>query len=204
MSALTLAEINYVPAEASITECPICLEQFTEQSAGVRLVRCHGHGFHLTCVAMCITNDSLQCPCCKAIYGQPVTGTQPPGEMTVLTTGDSLPGHPSHGTIVIHYKFPGGAQGPEHPTPGQYYRGDSRTAYLPNSPEGRVVLAKLQTAWRRRLLFTIAQSMTVGPSGGERIVWAGVHHKTGRSGPHGYPDPGYLARASDELAQFGI
>lgn len=31
-----------------------------------------------------------------------------------------------------------------------------------------------------------------------------IHHKTGFTGPHGYPDPTYLTRVLDELAQFGI
>ena len=55
-------------------------------------------------------------------------------------------------------------------------------------------------AWQRRLVFTVGISVTMGPGGGERVVWAGIHHKTHDSGQWGYPDPDYLGRVKQELA----
>ena len=37
------------------------------------------------------------------------------------------------------------------------------------------------------------------------IVWAGIHHKTSRSGGvHGYPDPKYFENLFQELKERGI
>ena len=62
----------------------------------------------------------------------------------------------------------------------------------------------LQVAFQRRLTFQVAESVTLGPAAGIRVVWNGIHHKTEFTGAHGYPDTGYLARVTDELKGFGI
>lgn len=201
---LRRSNVSFVRAESELNECPICLAPIDQQAPGVRLSQCHGHAFHAACLAQCIKDDSLKCPLCAVVYGQPQTGTQPPGQMTVTRQSSSLRGHDGSGTIVITYSFPSGVQGPEHPSPGRPYRGDTRTAYLPDTPQGNAILEKLRTAWQRRLLFSIGVSLTLGPMAGERIVWSSIHQKTSMSGPHGFPDPGYFARVEDELAQFGI
>jgi deltex-like protein len=37
------------------------------------------------------------------------------------------------------------------------------------------------------------------------VTWNDIHHKTSPyPGEHGYPDPGYLDRVADDLAQHGI
>ena len=85
-----------------------------------------------------------------------------------------------YGTIVIDYHLPSGFQGPEHPIPGQLYQGTSRTAYLPDSSEGREVLQLLRRAFDARLVFTIGTSNTTGRS--YQVIWNDIHHKTNRSG----------------------
>ena len=67
----------------------------------------------------------------------------------------------------------------EHPFPGQWYRGIRRTAYLPDTGEGRTVLMLLKVAFDRRLIFTVDQSATTGQVG---IIWNDIHHKTNRYG----------------------
>ena len=52
----------------------------------------------------------------------------------------SVPGYEGCKTLQINYTIPNGVQGPEHPNPGQRYHGTSRTAYLPDTQEGREVL----------------------------------------------------------------
>ncbi|KAL0187401.1 hypothetical protein M9458_019071, partial [Cirrhinus mrigala] len=54
-------------------------------------------------------DGSLQCPTCKAIYGEK-TGTQPPGKMEYHVIPHSLPGHSDTKTIRIVYDIPAGIQ----------------------------------------------------------------------------------------------
>ena len=147
----------------------------------------------------------LQCPECQTIHGIR-TGNQPKeGDMTWSKLETSLPGHPGCGTIIIRYRFQAGLQGPEHPNPGKPYQapGFPRIAHLPDSPEGQKVLRGLCIAFRRRLLFTVGKSLTLGAD--DCVTWAGVHHKTMvDGGPYGFPDQGYLPRVLKELKERGI
>ena len=109
------------------------------------------------------------------------------------------------GTIAITYSIPAGVQGEEHPPPGQPYHtpGFPRTAFLPATREGRKVLDLLATAFRRRLLFTVGRSLSLGQE--DCVTWAEVHHKTQQQGEvYGFPDPGYLARVRQELGEKGV
>ena len=67
-----------------------------------------------------------------------------------------------------------------HIRPGQPYRSSTRVAYLPNNAEGTEVLKLLQLAFKRRLIFTIGDSVTTGRK--NVPVWNGIHHKTVSSG----------------------
>lgn len=103
-----------------------------------RLGRC-GHMYHLLCLVAMYSNGnkvcgqgsrrglarwggvpqthsslpgqdgSLQCPTCKAIYGEK-TGTQPPGKMEFHLIPHSLPGFGDTQTIRIVYDIPTGIQ----------------------------------------------------------------------------------------------
>ncbi|KAG7269011.1 hypothetical protein CRUP_033503 [Coryphaenoides rupestris] len=98
-----------------------------------------------------------------------------------------------------------GEEDEEHPNPGEKYAGASRTAYLPDSPEGRRVRVLLQRAFDLRLTFTVGQSVTTGEN--NVVTWNDIHHKTcliGGPTCYGYPDPDYLKRVRDELKQKGI
>ena len=101
--------------------------------------------------------------------------------MTVHTyPKQKLPGYGQCGTIQIHYDIPSGKQGKEHPNPGQYFHGTVRTAYVPDSPEGRKVVRLLKKAFDARLIFTVGTSHTSGAT--NAIVWNDIHHKTSMSG----------------------
>ena len=56
------------------------------------------------------------------------------------TLYQSLPGYEGHYTIQITYFIPDGTQSQYHPNPGERYKGGTRVAYLPDSPEGQEVL----------------------------------------------------------------
>ena len=64
----------------------------------------------------------------------------------------------------------------DHPNPGRPYKGITRTAFLPDTREGREVLKMLEVAFDRKLVFTIGSSRTTGQEG--VITWNDIHHKT--------------------------
>ncbi|KAL0979487.1 hypothetical protein UPYG_G00185750 [Umbra pygmaea] len=204
-------------------DCTICMERLVMSSGyeGVlqhkgikpelvgKLGKC-GHMYHLLCLVAMYNNGnkdgSLQCPTCKAIYGEK-TGTQPPGKMEYHVIPHCLPGYPEAKTIRIVYDIPAGIQTTEHPNPGKKFsaRGFPRHCYLPDNEKGRSVLKQLIIAWDRRLIFTIGTSSTTGES--DTVVWNEIHHKTefgSNLTGHGYPDPNYLDNVLTELAAQGV
>ncbi|KAM8797558.1 E3 ubiquitin-protein ligase DTX1 [Eudromia elegans] len=204
-------------------DCTICMERLGSASGyeGVlsakgtkaelvgKLGKC-GHVYHVLCLVAMYSNGnkdgSLQCPTCKAIYGEK-TGTQPPGKMEFHLIPHSLPGHGGSKTIRIVYDIPTGIQGPEHPNPGKRFtaRGFPRHCYLPDTEKGRKVLKLLLVAWERRLIFTVGTSSTTGES--DTVVWNEIHHKTefgSNLTGHGYPDPNYLDNVLAELLAQGV
>ncbi|XP_076859499.1 E3 ubiquitin-protein ligase DTX1 isoform X2 [Brachyhypopomus gauderio] len=212
-------KIKVVPDE----DCTICMERLVTSSGyeGVlshrgikpelvgRLGKC-GHVFHLLCLVAMYNNGnkdgSLQCPTCKAIYGEK-TGTQPPGKMEYHIIPHSLPGYPESKTIRIVYDITAGMQTIEHPNPGKKFtaRGFPRHCYLPDNDKGRKVLKLLIMAWDRRLIFTIGTSSTTGEM--DTVVWNEIHHKTefgSNLTGHGYPDPNYLDNVLIELSAQGV
>ncbi|XP_048845923.1 E3 ubiquitin-protein ligase DTX1 [Brienomyrus brachyistius] len=212
-------KIKIIPDE----DCTICMERLVTSSGydgllnhkGIKaelvgkLGKC-GHMYHLLCLVAMYNNGnkdgSLQCPTCKAIYGEK-TGTQPPGKMEYHVIPHSLPGYPESKTIRIVYDIPAGIQTTEHPNPGKKFsaRGFPRHCYLPDNEKGRKVLRLLITAWDRRLIFTIGTSSTTGES--DTVVWNEIHHKTefgSNLTGHGYPDPNYLDNVLAELSAQGV
>ncbi|XP_030078211.1 putative E3 ubiquitin-protein ligase DTX2 isoform X2 [Microcaecilia unicolor] len=204
-------------------DCIICMEKLTvasgygdmTQSMTIqpemvgKLKKC-GHSFHTLCLLAMYNNGnkdgSLQCPTCKAIYGEK-TGTQPDGKMEVYFMPHSLPGHPDCGVIHIVYTILPGIQGPEHPNPGKPYtaRGFPRHCFLPNNSKGKKVLDLLHLAWKRRLIFTVGVSSTTGEV--DTVVWNEIHHKTemcSNTSGHGFPDPNYLDNVLAELVAQGV
>jgi deltex-like protein len=127
--------------------------------------------------------------------------------MHVRKSSHRLAGHEDVGSIVVEYHISAGIQGPDHPNPGQPYHlhGFPRVGYLPDNQKGQEVLALLQKAWERRLIFTVGRSTTTGWD--NCVIWNDIHHKTERSSNiygHGYPDPNYLDNVKLELAAHGV
>ena len=149
----------------------------------VSLDKC-GHKFCKGCIDQAFSHRKV-CPVCGTVYGM-LTGNQPRGTMNwSFDSYPSLQGYERCGNIRINYYFPDGTQGPEHPNPGQRYYGTSRTAFLPNCPEGREVLDLLKRAFEARLTFTIGTSVTTGMR--NVVTWNDIHHKTDiRGGSTGY------------------
>eukprot|EP00730_Choanoeca_flexa_P016195 TRINITY_DN7602_c0_g1_i1.p1 TRINITY_DN7602_c0_g1~~TRINITY_DN7602_c0_g1_i1.p1 ORF type:complete len:448 (+),score=49.37 TRINITY_DN7602_c0_g1_i1:29-1345(+) len=186
-------------------DCCICMGPlFDDDEPEVVVELPCSHRFHGDCILPSINNGSLKCAICQQVFGKPQTGIQPPGTMSVSRSPQSCAGYEGCGSVLVSYNFPSGTQGPEHPSPGKRYSGDSRTGILPDNDKGRQVLALLKVAFQRRLVFSIGHSITLGPGAGERIVWNGIHHKTSWHGAHGYPDPTYLDRVMEELAAVGV
>jgi len=262
-------------AEELREDCAVCYCPVYDPAAGVaaaedvptKLNKC-GHCFHRGCINDSLAKCAPKCPVCSTIYGT-ITGNQPEGSMDIKRNRSKLPGYESaRGTIVIDYCIPGGTQGPEHPNPGVAYHGANRTCYIPDSDAGNALLAKLQTAWDRKLIFTVGTSTTSGrenmtiwcatyqpfpppcspcnccplpclslplrlsflgrrrsllrsanirrlllrshPTGRGCVMRtgrAGIHHKTRTDGGaerHGFPDPTFMERCTEELAAKGV
>jgi len=203
-------------------KCPICLDEFYNdiieentqalflkpiniylfhQIDTIKLFRCEDHFIHIECLSNLINNKSsgFKCPTCQKIYGIMI-GDMPPGKMKVtLDKKNKCAGYPKEETIVIDYYFKNGKKD------GNYYTGTERRSYLPNNKEGREILAMLKIAFDRKLTFTVGTSTTTGQE--NTVVWNGIHHKTSLRGGaknHGYPDPTYFSRVTEELAAKGI
>ena len=160
------------------SRCPICLAPIDES----KRLDC-GHTFCTICVEQELQVRS-KCPVCKRPYGEQLQpearGLQPEGTMSVRKGGFCLPGHDGFGTITITYHFQGGIQGSEHPRPGRRYGGTTRSAYLPDSPEGNEILGLLRKAFDAKLIFTIGTSETTGIE--DQITWSDISHKTSQHG----------------------
>ncbi|XP_066564633.1 E3 ubiquitin-protein ligase DTX3L isoform X2 [Amia ocellicauda] len=179
--------------------CPICLDAFQKKMA----LQCK-HEFCEGCLKEAVRVSGAVCPVCKDVFGK-VEGNQPPGRMRHTKSATSLPGFPHCGSICIDYEIPNGIQTDKHPKPGRRFIGTSRTAYLPDSPEGNEVLGLLQKAFDQNLIFTVGTSRTTGSE--DTVTWNDIHHKTNmHGGPQsfGYPDPDYLKRVKEELKAKGI
>mmetsp|Transcript_3599 Transcript_3599/g.4136 ORF Transcript_3599/g.4136 Transcript_3599/m.4136 type:complete len:462 (+) Transcript_3599:177-1562(+) len=188
--------------------CVICQEDmFPSSEKVIKLTAC-SHCFHLDCIQPLLKTNSqcLKCPVCFKVSGdaEKIMGNQPVSGCTMTTS--TFHGHISglHGkALEINYHLPNGKQTADHPNPGQRYTGTSRTAYLPDTTEGREVLNLLKKAWDRRLIFAIGTSITTGQD--NCVTWAGIHHKTSSDGgAYGYPDSTYLARVKGELKDRGV
>ncbi|XP_029367010.1 E3 ubiquitin-protein ligase DTX3L isoform X1 [Echeneis naucrates] len=181
--------------------CPICMEPMIPTKK--ETLQCK-HTFCSACLKTAFHYKPV-CPTCGKLYGI-LTGTQPDGgRMRVTKNHSSLPGYENYGTIIIQYYIPSGIQKEEHPNPGQPYEGVSRTAYLPDSPEGRKILKLMKRAFDQKLIFTVGRSTTSGRN--NAVTWNDIHHKTSvNGGPtlYGYPDPDYLNRVQEELKIKGI
>uniref|UniRef100_A0A3P9IYB2 E3 ubiquitin-protein ligase n=1 Tax=Oryzias latipes TaxID=8090 RepID=A0A3P9IYB2_ORYLA len=192
---------NSSPRQRSEEMCPICMEPMAAKDT--EQLRCK-HSFCKDCLKQAFSYKKV-CPVCGELYGV-LKGTQPDvGYMDISKDPIPLQGYEKYGTIVIKYYVPDGIQKEEHPNPGQPYQGVSRTAYLPDSPEGRAILKLLQRAFEQRLIFTIGRSTTSGRS--NVVTWNDIHHKTSKHGGpshYGYPDPAYLSRVREELKVKGI
>lgn len=128
----------------------------------------------------------------------------PPGEMhwrlSPKQEGWACAGFETFNTWVIDYNFPSGKL-----PNGSKYSGTGRSAFIPDTPEGKKIVALLVKAFERRLTFIVGTSVTTGKK--DTVVWSGIHHKTnthGGSSCFGYPDPTYFNRVTLELADRGV
>ena len=120
--------------------------------------------------------EYIKCAVCSKIYGE-LIGDSPPGEMKwkYFPKGElPLETYEDTGSWMIYYQFFDGVRN------GVQYRGTRRNAYLPDTQEGREVLALLIKAFRRKVTFTVGDSVTTGRK--NVVVWNSIHHKTDTHG----------------------
>lgn len=96
-----------------IIECPICLSKITKPKA----LKCCKQKFCIACIDEALQHSAL-CPMCQTPQW-PLKGNQPVGSMrSEVSYYPNLPGFAKCHTIKIHYYFPNGIQGDNHPSPG--------------------------------------------------------------------------------------
>uniref|UniRef100_A0A3Q2GLD5 E3 ubiquitin-protein ligase n=1 Tax=Cyprinodon variegatus TaxID=28743 RepID=A0A3Q2GLD5_CYPVA len=181
-------------------QCCICMSEFTNKQQ----LKCK-HAFCKDCLQKAVQHSGPICPICKDVFGL-VKGNQPDGTMKWKKHKYiDLPGFPGCGHIEITYNIPTGLQKKNHPNPGQYFAGTTRTAYLPGNKEGNEVLHLLEKAFEHKLIFAVGASRLSGWE--NRVTWNDIHHKTSMTGGpecYGYPDETYLSRVKEELKAKGI
>lgn len=184
-------------------ECAICLSLLATDSSPSEIMclnLCH-HMFHVNC-AQRVIMETNKCPLCRCVLDEP-KGTMPSGTMSVKFDPKlTCPGFPA-GTIVIKYVITPGVQLSYHDNPGQKHGGADRTAYVPDTAEGRKLLVRLEYAFSRGLTFRVGTSLTTRMA--NSVTWASIHHKTQVSGDlHGFPDARFLSNCNSELDALGV
>ena len=158
-------------------ECEICNDNFDLKNF-TKFPNCQ-HEICTVCYQKILASNP-KCPFCQIYFGKP-KGNQPKnGKMDHQIISYCLAGYSNTQTVQITYTFKSGIQDINHPRPGQWYAGITRTAYLPNTNEGLELLKLLQEAFECGLTFTIGVSTTNGVEG---ITWNDIHHKTQFNGP---------------------
>ena len=147
-------------------------------SSVIALIRCQ-HRFHLNCIRVYVDNNpssissqSLNCPQCGRLQ-RDVLGTMPEnGTMSYKVIPKGLPGFENYHSIQITYNFQNGTQSPKHPSPGDPYFaiGFPKTAFLPDTEQGRSILEMLEKS------FNLGHTFVVD-AGGD-IVWGDIPHRT--------------------------
>ncbi|XP_072026041.1 uncharacterized protein [Amphiura filiformis] len=162
------------------------------------------HTFCEKCTVDYVSPNS-RCLTCNALYCV-VSGRMMKSTMTYyIRTNLSVSGGKFDGAIVIDYNFPDGIVRYQKLKREMQYKGNTFTAYLPNSAEGIEVVWLLRNAFIRGKSFKIDYLH----SGLKlEVMWSGqITHKYSCEGgivANGYPDPGYLTRVKDELRKCGI
>jgi len=181
-------------------QCSICWEPLSNEPCA-KITSC-SHKYHRRCIEECL-NREPKCPICRQPIGSP-QGPCPSGTMTVQTSNQMCPGYDQDTqAIQIEYEMPLGIQATYHDDPGNRYHPTYRIAFLPDTVEGRYLLARLKYAWTCGLLFTVGTSLTTGQRGA--IVWSSVHHKTSLwGGPYSFPDPNYIGNCNGSLDALNV
>lgn len=184
-----------------VKQCPVCLVPYTQQGSGtvVRLEHCR-HVLHLACLEQ-VAAHNVQCPLCRqALRGGTPRGEMASGTMTVTRKRTMTCAGFAAGTLEIQYFFPEVVPKSYLPNPVPPSSSAIRTAYIPDSKEGRLLLSRLQEAFRHGLTFATGTSLTSGKS--KVLNWASILHKTklsGGVGCHGFPDPHYFTNCHEAL-----
>lgn len=177
--------------------CSICM---LDEGEFIKMNDCD-HSFHTECITRAL-QSKLECPLCRTPMEGYVRGPQPIGFMAYMIFNDlSIPGELLKGFILIRYLFKNGIQDERHPNPGVPYEGTIREVYIPKTIEGERALRRLKKAWDLGVIFQVGTSATTGKR--NCIIWGNIPFKTYlQPGPHGFPDPDYMAnlhRALDHL-----
>jgi len=202
--------------------CPVCNGHLDEQSgvhsnvegedmtSVICLSSCQ-HKTHIACLKWTTPelSSSLKCPTCGTISGL-LNGDMPTlgASMSYKVIPKGLPGYEDYHAIQITYNMSSGVQDARHAFPSSpYYAiGFPKSAFLPDTELGRIVLKLLEKAFNQHLTFTL---VTNKGSRDAMVAWnTAIGHKT-EFGPsenerNSYPDPAFLEDVARQLARLGI
>ena len=129
--------------------------------------------------------------------------------MTYKVIPKGLPGYEDYHAIQITYNMSSGVQDARHAFPGSpYYAiGFPKTAFLPDTEQGRLLLKLLEKAFNQHLTFTLTANkgskdaiLTWNPALGHKTEFGpGSEHDRASD-----PDPGFLDDLSRQLSRLGI
>eukprot|EP00536_Pseudo-nitzschia_multiseries_P014174 jgi/Psemu1/291301/fgenesh1_pg.665_\ len=126
-------------------------------------------------------------------------GTCPSGTMVAMTGA-------TFGYVAISYDIRQALQKSYHPNPNIFHPRIQRTAYLPDTAEGRDILLRFQYAFLHGLCFQVGRSLAWGLD--NQVTWSHcLPHKTNTVGgppSFGFPDPSYLSEASTALDLLNV
>ncbi|XP_072025001.1 uncharacterized protein [Amphiura filiformis] len=158
------------------------------------------HTFCKRCIMEYVAPSS-KCFTCGVLYCV-VSGLRKSTMTYYVRTNLALSGETTNGAIVIDYNFPDGILMEKKRE--MQYKGNTFTAYLPNSGEG------IEVVWMLRNAFITGKSFKIDYSQSSKleVMWSGqITHKNSLRGgiaDQGFPDPGYLTRVKEELRKCGI
>lgn len=172
-------------------KCIVCQDEITDTTKDEQtlLMKCCNAAYHASCFKQMCDNSEcdrrfgFRCVACKHIFGTYVSTAQPKDGIMHIDCG--------HTFFKITYTFP-------------YMDLDfRRICYIPR--EELPLLIAFVTAFNRGHLFRIGTSQTTGKQ--NTIIWSSIPQKTSEHGGpamHGYPDPDYVRRVTDQLKQVGV
>ena len=187
---LNAAEVPHRPVQPShvLEECPICLDDMTENIVKLNVCR---HRFHAACIQQVLSSAANPCcPVCVRSTMEPM-GSCPPGTMTVYSVPKDCSGFPNDGSIKIYFVVTQNFEKPRH-------CGLEQQAYLPKNEAGLDLLKRVAYAFSRGLSFEVVTSYVFSTR-------LSSHHPSSTAATaDSWATPGFMQLCNQELDALNV